>query len=71
MLRDRLTSEVRELSGELVLGPVEARLKAWDVARRTEARRRTLDALASPRYLGLLNGLKSLTEAPPLRACWT
>ncbi|WP_406840629.1 CHAD domain-containing protein [Streptomyces sp. AHU1] len=68
VLRDRLTSEVRELSGELVLGPVEARLKAWDVARRTEARRRTLDALASPRYLGLLNGLKSLTEAPPLRA---
>ncbi|MEU6278324.1 CYTH and CHAD domain-containing protein [Streptomyces populi] len=68
VMRDRLTSEVRELSGELVLGPVEARLKAWDVARRTEARRRTLDALASPRYLSLLNGLKSLTEAPPLRA---
>ncbi|MGW2782796.1 CYTH and CHAD domain-containing protein [Streptomyces populi] len=68
VLRDRLTSKARELSGELVLGPVEARLTAWDVAQRTEARRRTLDALASPRYLSLLNGLKSLTEAPPLRA---
>ncbi|MFE1290211.1 CHAD domain-containing protein [Streptomyces sp. NPDC058751] len=68
VLRERLTSGVRELPGELVLGPVEARLKAWDVARRTEARRRTLDALASPRYLSLLEDLKSLTEAPPLRS---
>ncbi|MFE2537979.1 CHAD domain-containing protein [Streptomyces sp. NPDC059371] len=29
VLRERLTSGVRELPGELVLGPVEARLKAW------------------------------------------
>ncbi|MFE2537815.1 CHAD domain-containing protein [Streptomyces sp. NPDC059371] len=68
VLRERLTSGVRELPGELVLGPVEARLKAWDVKQRTEARRRTLDALASPRYLNLLGHLKSLTEAPPLHA---
>ncbi|MFD5522226.1 CHAD domain-containing protein [Streptomyces sp. NPDC127066] len=68
VLRERLTSGVRELSGELVLGPVEARLKAWDVEQRTEARRRTLDMLASPRYPNLLEHLKSLTETPPLHA---
>ncbi|MGW1963584.1 CYTH and CHAD domain-containing protein [Streptomyces sp. NPDC001935] len=68
VLRERLISGVRELPGELVLGPVEARLKAWDVEQRTEARRRTHDALASPRYLNLLENLKSLTETPPLHA---
>ncbi|MFF3886120.1 CHAD domain-containing protein [Streptomyces sp. NPDC001914] len=67
VLRERLTSGVRELPGELVLGPVEARLTAWDVEQRTGARRRTLDTLASPRYLNLLEGLTSLKEAPPLR----
>jgi CHAD domain-containing protein len=59
---------VRELSRELVLGPVTARLQAWDVGRRAECRRRTLDALTSPRYLDLLDKLKGLTDAPPLRA---
>ncbi|MET7987446.1 CYTH and CHAD domain-containing protein [Streptomyces sp. NPDC005281] len=68
VLRERLTSGLRELPGELVLGPAEARLKVWDVARQTEARRRTLEALASPRYLNLLQDLKSLTEVPPLHA---
>ncbi|MGV9562928.1 CYTH and CHAD domain-containing protein [Streptomyces sp. NPDC003480] len=68
VLRERVTSGVRELPGELVLGPVTARLKAWDVAQRAEGRRRTLEALASPRYLDLLEKLKGLTDAPPLRA---
>lgn len=68
VLRERLASGVRELSRELVLGPVTARLQAWDVGRRAECRRRTLDALTSPRYLDLLDKLKGLTDAPPLRA---
>ncbi|MEU6494102.1 CYTH and CHAD domain-containing protein [Streptomyces sp. NPDC046984] len=68
VLRERLASGVRDLSGELVLGPVTARMQAWDVARRAEGRRRTLDVLASPRYLALLDNLKALTDAPPLRA---
>ncbi|MFJ5262544.1 CHAD domain-containing protein [Streptomyces sp. NPDC088387] len=68
VLRERLTSGVRELPAELVLGPVGARLQAWDAAQSAEGRRRTLDALASPRYLNLLEGLKALTDAPPLRA---
>ncbi|MER7813451.1 CYTH and CHAD domain-containing protein [Streptomyces sp900116325] len=67
VLRERLTSAVGELPGELVLGPVNARLQAWDAARRAEGRRRTLDALASPRYLNLLEKLKLLAEGPPLR----
>lgn len=67
VLRERLASGVRELPGELLLGPVNARLQTWDVARRAEGRRRTLDALASPRYLSLLERLKLLADGPPLR----
>lgn len=52
---------------ELVLGPVEARLQVWHVSRSSEARQRSLDALASPRYLALLNSLATLTQQPPLR----
>ncbi|MFJ4890328.1 CHAD domain-containing protein [Streptomyces sp. NPDC088788] len=68
VLRERLTTGVSELPGELVLGPVGARLQTWDAEQRTEARRRTLDTLASPRYLKLLENLRTLTDAPPLRA---
>ncbi|MFR0355027.1 CHAD domain-containing protein [Streptomyces sediminimaris] len=68
VLRDRLTAGVRALPGELVLGPVGARLQAWDAAEQAEARRRTLEALASPRYLRLLESLTRLLEDPPLRA---
>ncbi|MEU7427498.1 CHAD domain-containing protein [Streptomyces sp. NPDC040750] len=68
VLRERLTSGARALPGELVLGPVAARLQAWDAARGAEGRRRTLDALASPRYLELLDRLRLLTDEPPLRA---
>ncbi|MGW6491646.1 CYTH and CHAD domain-containing protein [Streptomyces sp. NPDC055056] len=68
VLRERLTTGVSELPGELVLGPVEARLQTWDAEQRTEARRRTLDTLTSPRYLKLLENLRTLTDAPPLRA---
>ncbi|WP_258563005.1 CHAD domain-containing protein [Streptomyces phytophilus] len=67
VLNERLALGVwEELPGELVRGPVTARLQAWDVAQRAEGRRRTLDALASPRYLELLNRLAALTDAPPL-----
>ncbi|MFG2310425.1 CHAD domain-containing protein [Streptomyces sp. NPDC048566] len=68
VLRDRLTSALAELPGELVLGPVAARLRTWDVAQGAHARRRTLDTLASPRYLRLLENLATLTRTPPLRA---
>ncbi|MEU3979136.1 CYTH and CHAD domain-containing protein [Streptomyces sp. NPDC026672] len=67
VLVERLASGVRELPGELVLGPVAARLQAWDAAQGAEGRRRTLAALAAPRYLDLLERLNTLTDTPPLR----
>ncbi|MFJ7904437.1 CHAD domain-containing protein [Streptomyces sp. NPDC096198] len=68
VLDERLDRAVRELPAELVLGPVAARLTAWDAAQRADAHRRTLDALASPRYTALLERLAELTSRPPLRA---
>ncbi|MCJ0871947.1 CYTH and CHAD domain-containing protein [Streptomyces sp. AP-93] len=68
VLRDRFTAAVRELPGEQVLGPVNARLELWDAREGHEGRRRTLQALSSRRYLRLLDALQHLTEDPPLRA---
>ncbi|MCW7940567.1 metal-binding protein [Streptomyces hygroscopicus] len=67
VLMKRLGSRIGAAPRELVLGPVNARLQVWNVARASEARQRTLDALHSPRYLALLNSLAALTEQPPLR----
>jgi CHAD domain-containing protein len=68
VLMERLAHGVEALPGKLVLGPVTARLQVWDVSRGNETRRRTLDALGSPRYLALLDALAVLVEQPPLRA---
>ncbi|MCP3754598.1 CYTH and CHAD domain-containing protein [Streptomyces sp. TBY4] len=68
VLRDRFTAAVRDLPGELVLGPVNARLVLWDARDGSEGRRRTLQALSSRRYLRLLDALLLLVEDPPLRA---
>ena len=67
VLMERLGARVAAEPPELVLGPVAARLKAWNVANASEARRRTLEALGSPRCLSLLDSLAALTERPPLR----
>ncbi|MGW1727442.1 CYTH and CHAD domain-containing protein [Streptomyces sp. NPDC002306] len=67
VLMQRLGSHIADAPRELVLGAVGARLQVWNVARTSEARQRTLDALNSPRYLRLLNSLAALTEQPPLR----
>ncbi|NUP44363.1 MAG: CYTH and CHAD domain-containing protein [Streptomyces sp.] len=67
VLFERLGSRIEALPAELVLGPVTARLKAWNVAGADEAHRRSLAALRTPRYLGLLDSLAALTEQPPLR----
>ncbi|MFI7277482.1 CHAD domain-containing protein [Streptomyces sp. NPDC049879] len=67
VLRERLVSGVRALPGELVLGPVAARLQVWDAAHRAQGRRQVVETLGSPRYLGLLEGLHALTTTPPLR----
>ncbi|MEU6809992.1 CYTH and CHAD domain-containing protein [Streptomyces sp. NPDC046831] len=67
VLGERLAAGVRDLPGELVLGPVAARLTAWNAAQHAGSHRRTLDALASPRYLALLAELNRLATDPPLR----
>jgi CHAD domain-containing protein len=67
VLGERIRADLAALPDELVLGPVAARLKAWEVARGAGTRARTLEALSSPRYLRLLDALADLTENPPLR----
>lgn len=68
VMLERLSSRIGAVPQELLFGPVAARLQIWDANNRSEARRRTLDALASPRYLALLDSLATLTQRPPLRA---
>lgn len=67
VLDQRLRSRVAGLPGELVLGPVGARLKLTFVARRTGARRRVAAVLDGDRYLALLDSLDALLAEPPLR----
>jgi CHAD domain-containing protein len=68
VLLERVRTGMAGLPAELVLGPVAARLRTWGVAGQSAARRRTLTALGSPRYLALLQTLDDLVARPPLRA---
>lgn len=68
VLRERVGTALDGLPDDLVLGPVAARLRVWGVSRGDDARTRTRDALAAPRYLRLLDALDSLVRQPPLRA---
>ncbi|MFI6035113.1 CHAD domain-containing protein [Streptomyces sp. NPDC051315] len=68
VLLERLREGVEGLPPELVLGPVSARLQAWDATRSAAARERSLAALSSPRYVALLETLNRLTTHPPLRS---
>jgi CHAD domain-containing protein len=68
VLLERLRDGVEGLPPELVLGPVSARLQAWDANRSAAARERSLGALSSPRYMTLLESLNRLTTHPPLRS---
>ncbi|WP_329473704.1 CYTH and CHAD domain-containing protein [Streptomyces sp. NBC_01723] len=68
VLRERIGTALDELPDDLVLGPVAARLRVWDVSRGGDALTRTREALDSPRYLLLLDALEGLLREPPLRA---
>ncbi|MGZ3119474.1 CYTH and CHAD domain-containing protein [Streptomyces sp. H62] len=68
VLRERIGAALDLLPGDLVLGPVAARLRVWDVSGDDETRTRTREALASSRYLRLLDALDDLVRRPPLRA---
>ncbi|MGW9205888.1 CYTH and CHAD domain-containing protein [Embleya sp. NPDC055664] len=65
VLAARLRERVAALPAEAVLGPVEARLTAWDARRRNDARARILADLDGPRYFALLDALDALVARPP------
>ncbi|MDD9382847.1 CYTH and CHAD domain-containing protein [Streptomyces sp. ZAF1911] len=67
VLLERIQTRLDELPRTLVLGPVRGRLKIWNVARRTGARRAALAALDSRRHVALLNALDALLADPPLQ----
>ncbi|WP_324785618.1 CYTH and CHAD domain-containing protein [Streptomyces sp. H51] len=66
VLTDRLTAALDELPGNLVAGPVRARVRRWAKARRGGSRRRLIAVLDGPRYLALLGSLDALLDDPPL-----
>lgn len=67
VLRDRLRASVAELDGELVVGPVEARLQEELDGAYRRAHRGLVRALDARRYLRLLDDLDRLVADPP----WT
>ncbi|MET9352963.1 CYTH and CHAD domain-containing protein [Streptomyces sp. NPDC006617] len=68
VLRERIGAALDGLPDDLVLGPVAARLRVWDVSREEDVRSRTRQALGTPRQLRLLDALDTLVRRPPLRA---
>ena len=68
VLGERIGGALADLPSELVLGPVAARLRAWEVSRGADARARAYEALSTPRWLRLLDALDALVRQPPLRA---
>jgi CHAD domain-containing protein len=68
VLADRLERSVRETPPELVLGPVQARIRKHFAPVQADARKAVLAALDSARYAALVKALDELLAAPPLTA---
>ena len=68
VLAGRLAASVAQLPPELVLGPVQARLRAHFAPIEAATRAAALKALDSGRYLALLDRLDQLLADPPLTA---
>ena len=68
VLAGRLEASVEQLPPELVLGPVQARLRAHFAPIEAATRAAALKALDSHRYLALLDRLDQLLADPPLTA---
>ncbi|MFJ3881821.1 CHAD domain-containing protein [Streptomyces sp. NPDC090077] len=66
VLHDHLRTALADLPRTLLAGPVRGRLRTWNNARRSTARRLALGALDSPRHLALLDALEALLADPPL-----
>ena len=68
VLAGRLAAQVEQLPPELVLGPVQARLRVHFAPIEAATRTAALKALDSDRYLALLDRLDLLLADPPLTA---
>jgi CHAD domain-containing protein len=64
VLAEHLHSRIAELPGELVLGPVQARISAHFAPRAASAHGEVLAALDSARYLALLDALDEYLSRP-------
>jgi CHAD domain-containing protein len=65
VLAGRLQASLRTVPPELLVGPVQARVRGHFAPRRAAARADLLEALDSPRYAALLAELERLTLDPP------
>jgi CHAD domain-containing protein len=68
VLDGRLQGRLRETPAELLMGPVQARIRGHFAALEAEARRALLETLDSQRYFALLDGLDRLLVDPPMTA---
>jgi CHAD domain-containing protein len=68
VLAGRLAASVAQLPPDLVLGPVQARLRAHFAPVEAKTRAAALEALDSDRYIALLDRLDLLLAEPPLTA---
>ncbi|HYZ55017.1 MAG TPA: CYTH and CHAD domain-containing protein [Streptosporangiaceae bacterium] len=66
VLAERLETEVKQAPAELVMGPVQARLREHFAPLEARTRQAVLEALDSKRYVGLLDELDRLLADPPL-----
>jgi CHAD domain-containing protein len=66
VLAGHLQALLSQAPGELVLGPVQARVQGHFAPRRADARTALLETLDSPRYFSLLDNLDKLLAEPPL-----
>jgi CHAD domain-containing protein len=65
VLAGHLRAGLRENAGELVIGPVQARVQGHFASAAADARAGLLDALDSRRYFSLLDELDKLVAEPP------
>jgi CHAD domain-containing protein len=68
VLDGRLQGRLRETPAELLMGPVQARIRRHFAALEAAARTALLQTLDSERYFALLDGLDGLLTDPPMTA---
>lgn len=66
VLRERISTALADLPGELVLGPVQAQTTRHFARTEAEARAAVLTELDGVRFTALRSGLDALVENPPL-----